>query len=340
MRILKMLSVVWLIIPISAWAQHDSVILKNNDVVVGEIKSMSKGVLTIETDYSKSDFTIEWTGIKKIYSKTNFVITLQNRDRYSGSIQTSDDGNKVIINSIDGTTVETMLDQIVYLKGVKSSFWSRAYGSIDLGINLTKANNLRQYSMRSSLGYLSNKWQLDVYYDDIRSSQDSITSTRRTESGISAKYLFRRGWFVFASVDFLSNTEQALDLRTTGKLGGGNFVWQTNKSYWAASGGIASNNESFITEKENRNTMEAFIGSELNLFDIGDLSLFNTIYVYPSLTESGRLRADIILNVSYDLPLDFYIKLGTTVNYDNRPAIEGNETDYVINFSVGWKFNK
>ena len=86
--------------------------------------------------------------------------------------------------------------------------------------------------------------------------------------------------------------------------------------------------------------MEAFMGSELNLFDIGDLSLFNTIYVYPSLTESGRLRADIILNVSYDFPLDFYLKLGTTLNYDNRPAIEGNETDYVINFSVGWKFNK
>ncbi len=340
MRVLKMLSVILLIVPITNWAQTDSLILKNNNVIVGEIKSMSKGVMTIETDYSKSDFAVEWSGIKKIYSKQNFIITLDNRDRHSGSIQSGDQENKIIITTIEGTTVETTLADIVYLKGVKSSFWSRAYGSIDLGINLTKANNLRQYSMRSSLGYLSNRWQFDVYYDDIRSSQDSVTSTRRTESGLSAKYLFGKGWFVFASVDFLSNTEQALDLRTTGKLGAGNFVWQTNKSYWAASGGIASNNESFTTEKENRNTMEAFIGSELNLFDIGDLSLFNTIYVYPSLTESGRMRADIILNVSYDFPLDFYLKLGTTINYDNRPAIEGNETDYVINFSVGWKFNK
>jgi hypothetical protein len=30
-------------------------------------------VLNIETDYSKSDFTIEWVDIKEIYKKTRFV---------------------------------------------------------------------------------------------------------------------------------------------------------------------------------------------------------------------------------------------------------------------------
>src|SRR5262245_31780504 len=54
---------------------HDSIILKNGDVIVGEIKSMDKGVLTIETDYSKSDITIKWSGIKEIYSTSHFMIT-------------------------------------------------------------------------------------------------------------------------------------------------------------------------------------------------------------------------------------------------------------------------
>jgi hypothetical protein len=31
-------------------------IMNNNDVIVGEIKSMDKGVLVIDTDYSDSDF--------------------------------------------------------------------------------------------------------------------------------------------------------------------------------------------------------------------------------------------------------------------------------------------
>jgi hypothetical protein len=329
----------WLI-PFTSIAQTDTIISKNDNLIVGEIKSLSKGVLTVETDYSKSDFTIEWTGIKKIYSKANFMITLQNRDRLSGSIRSADSENKVIISSVDGKQVEVNVEDIVYLKGFKSKFWSRTYGGVDLGINLTKANDLKQYSIRSALGYLGNNWQYDIYYDDMRSSQDSVESTKRTEFGISAKHFFRRGWYVFASLDFLSNTEQALDMRATGKLGGGNFIYQTNKAYWGLVGGVSSNNETFTNETEKRSSVELFAGSEINLFDVGDLSLLNKIYVYPSLTESGRWRVDLNLDLKYDLPLDLYFKIGLTLNYDNRPVVAGKETDYVFVFSVGWEFNK
>ena len=38
-----------LLLVIATQAQKDSLVLKNGDVIVGEIKSMDKGVLTIET---------------------------------------------------------------------------------------------------------------------------------------------------------------------------------------------------------------------------------------------------------------------------------------------------
>jgi len=49
---------------------------------------------------------------------------------------------------------------------------------------------------------------------------------------------------------------------------------------------------------------------------------------------------DFSLDTKYDLPLDLYIKLGLTFNYDNQPAIAGNDFDYVLIFSIGWEFNK
>ncbi|HCY80319.1 MAG TPA: hypothetical protein DHV22_01275, partial [Xanthomarina gelatinilytica] len=42
------------------WSQNDSIVLKNKDKIVGEIKSLDKGVLTVKTDYSDSDFKITW----------------------------------------------------------------------------------------------------------------------------------------------------------------------------------------------------------------------------------------------------------------------------------------
>src|SRR5262245_57552047 len=167
---------------ISASSQKDSLVLNNRDIVVGEIKSMKNGVITIETDYSKSDFTIKWSKVKEIYSKNYFLITLKNGDRVNGSLQSIDERKKLRLTSIENQTTEAVLDDIVFLKGLESSFLSRAYGSINLGLNLTKANNLWQYSMRSSFGYLANKWQLDLYYNDIRSRQDSVEPTERTES--------------------------------------------------------------------------------------------------------------------------------------------------------------
>jgi hypothetical protein len=140
-----------------AFSQHDSLILKNKDVIVGEIKSLDKGVLTIETGYSKSDFTVEWSGIKEIYSKTTFLVTLKDGSRINGAFR-SDSLNKIIITDVEGKKTETTLENIVYLKGVKSSFWSRVHANIDAGLSITKANNLKQYNVRSGFGYLADKW--------------------------------------------------------------------------------------------------------------------------------------------------------------------------------------
>ena len=51
-----------------AYAATDVVILTNGDRLVGEIKSVEKDVLTIETDYSDSDFKIEWGKVASIES--------------------------------------------------------------------------------------------------------------------------------------------------------------------------------------------------------------------------------------------------------------------------------
>ena len=298
-----------MLLGIATQAQKDSLVLKNGDVIVGEIKSMDKGVLTIETDYSKNDFTVEWSGIKEIYSKSHFLVTLKNGQRINGTVESVEAGKKIIINGDDGSKTETTLEEMVYLKGLKSDFWSRAYASIDVGLSFTKANNLKQYNVRSKIGYLADKWQLDLFYDDTRSSQDSVAETKRTEGGIAGKYFLQKDWYLAASVNFLSNTEQALNLRTTGKLGIGKYLVHTNKQYWGLGTGLSFNNESFTNGTAGRSSLEGYFGSELNFFDIGDLSLLSNIWAYPSFTENGRWRTDFIFDAKYDLPLDFYIKV-------------------------------
>jgi hypothetical protein len=328
------------VIPLCFWfgaqGQKDSLVFSNGDIMVGEIKSMDKGVMTLETPYSKNDFTIKWIEVKEIYSKTRFIITLANGRRMNSILTTKKPGELVIENE-SGDLEEIHFLDLVFLMKVESKFWSRVNASVDIGLSVSKANHLNQFNGSATLGYLTDTWGFDAFGKLSSSAQDSIASTIRKEAGLNFRYFLEKDWYILPEGNYLSNTEQALKARITAKLGVGRYLSHSNRSYWGFVGGLSFNNETFTNETEMRSSAEAYAGTEINLFDIGDLSMLSNIYVYPSLTERGRIRSDSKLDLKYEFANDFYFKLNVTYNYDNRPAIQGNESDYVFGFSIGWE---
>lgn len=165
-----------------------------------------------------------------------------------------------------------------------------------------------------------------------------MDAIRRIDAAIAYRYFLRKDWYPLVEVNWLSNTEQNIKLRTVTRLGMGKYILRNNQMYWEVQAGTSYNNESFtdgITGSQN--SLEGFLGSELNLYDIGDLSLTTRIIAYPGITEAGRLRMDGVFDLQYDLPLDFFIKFGITVNYDNKSTLVATEYDYVIQTSFGWE---
>ena len=113
---------------------------------------------------------------------------------------------------------------------------------------------------------------------------------------------------------------------------------QTNSFYWGAKVGLNRNYETFTNDTEDRQSWEAYFGTELNIFDMGDLDVFMLIMAYPSITAPGRWRSDSKIDIKYELPLDFFIKLGLSLNYDNQPADGASKTDYVFQTGFGWEW--
>jgi len=319
------------------YGQNDSIVLNNGDVIVGEAKSMNRGVLIVETDYSDSDFKIEWEKIRYIETVSRYMITLSDGQRYSGRL-TTNSSDVLIIAEDDGSMIETPINDIVFMSSIDSGFWDQFYANIDLGFSLTKANDLRSVNLNSKFGYLAEKWNANAYYSSVMSSQNDVEDIRRNDAGVGFSYYLPKDWYIPVNLVWLSNTEQKLDLRTSANVGLGNYLIHSNQVYWGISAGFNFNNETYSTEDPDRQTAEAFFGTELNMFDIGDLSLLINIVAYPSLTADGRWRTDFKFDAKYDLPKDFYIRLGYTLNYDNRPVEGASETDYVLQGSFGWEW--
>ena len=82
-------------------AESDTLIVSRGVVLTGEIKSMKRNVLYMETDYSDSNFKIEWEKVREIYSSRNFVIFLSSNKKYYGKIRSDHSDKKLIIIRTD-----------------------------------------------------------------------------------------------------------------------------------------------------------------------------------------------------------------------------------------------
>lgn len=320
----------------SLFAQRDTVFLKNKDVIEGKVTSMEKAILNMSTDYSNEDFTIVWSEIERISTHSKYLIMLSNGKNVVSRLKTI--GNDSLLLVYKKKEYICNFDQVVYIKGVEDDFQSRLDASIDLGFSMAKANHLVQIDTRSNVKYSGDRWTFMANYNLTSSKQDSIPTTKMIEGNIGMQYLLEQYWFLSLSNTLLSNTEQAIKLRANTRIGAGRYIVRNNKFYWGVATGLAYMHEQFSNEVATRNSYENFLGSELNLFKINSMSLLTNIIVYRSLTESNRWRTDFSLDVKFDLPFNFYLQNGLTVNYDNQPAIEGNDVDYNLMVTVGWSF--
>jgi hypothetical protein len=326
-----------LCVSLPLYAQIDTVTFINGDVMMGEVKKMNRGILQAETEYSDSDFEIEWEKVVAIRTQSQYMITLTGGKKYYGRLYSLSDSTVQILTMPFEPVVANIQD-IVDLESYDDKFKDRFSASFDVGFDLARARNLQRLNGTLNIGYQADKWSTDASFNVLRSTQDESDDIQRTEAHLSFRYVLPKRWYAIGSLSELSNTEQNLIARVNAQGGLGRFLARSNRLYWGAKLGINRNNELYSNETEDRQSWEGYFGTELNLYNLGDLNLLLHIMVYPSITEGGRWRSDEKLEIKYDLPLDFYVKLGISLNYDNQPAEDANNLDYLLQLGFGWEW--
>ena len=62
----------------------------------------------------------------------------------------------------------------------------------------------------------------------------------------------------------------------------------------------------------------------------------STFYAY--ILKQTRVLLGKMDTGEIEITHDFYLKTGLTLNYDNKPAVAGKESDYVLFFTIGWQW--
>jgi len=317
-----------------ARAQADVVVTKSGDRLVGEIKSLLKDVLTVSTAYSDVDFKIEWDKVASIESTRQFLVETFDGRRIVGSLKADPAGKAVQI----GTT-SVPLAELASVVPIERTLWSRLDGGLDFGYSHTKTNSATQLSLAGNVSYRDERNVNALFVNVFRSSQDQAPTTQRWDLGNDFRHLLGTRWYVNTSQDFLNSEEQGLDLRTTIGGGGGRYLLRSSSQYLALGGGIAWTNEDYTdTSLPTKNSAEAYLGTEFMTEKMKFADVLTRLTYYPSLTISGRHRLNYKFDLDFNLPGDWYFRIGIFANYDNRPPEGFSKSDYGWSNAFGFKF--
>lgn len=307
----------------------------NGDSINAEIKSFERGKLSYEIPGSSSA-SLEFDKVATLGSPEDWDIELTAQRRLFGSILPGTESGTVRIATLSDT-VDVAISEIVKMTNVSKTLWSRFDGYLELGFNYAKANNATNLNFATRIDYRAPKWIFGLGFDSRFQNQDDAESFKRNLGTLNATYLLPKTWYVGAFTQFEQNQQLDLDLRfLLGAIVGRDFL-QSNRVEWNWLVGVLSNREEY-TGLEATNSAEGLLGTRFSWFTFGNFEndLTSSLLVYPSLTESERVRVDFDISYRQDLFGDLYLRFSFYDQYDSQPPPGANDNDYGTSIAVGW----
>jgi hypothetical protein len=339
-------------LPALAAPKTDIIIFKNGDKLTGEIKSMKRGRLSFNTD-ATGTISIEWAEISHIESLQNIQVETSTGTRFFGHLEPTEEDDVVVVNT--GNGLQTLDDADVILM---TPIEERGAGAFDIdltvGYNFAKAGGVTQANVGVDVDYRTRVRIFSFTASTTINDSEELESSQRANVGLQYKRLWRNRWFVNGTLTADQNDELDLNLRTSLGGGGGRYLIQSNSMLLGVEAGLQVSREDvdteiiiqpippiFATASETTDSVEAVFSVDWDWFrfDAPELDWSTTLDLFPSLTESGRVRANFDTSLKWELINDLKWGLTFYSSFDNKPQSNTATTsDYGVNTTLTYEF--
>jgi hypothetical protein len=316
-----------------AFAQKtDKVLLKNGDVLTGEIYGLKLAILDLNMT-STGSVEVKWETVERIISDKIYQVTVKKGD--------------VFVTKLDSAFFKThhfILDDIVDFVRIKDRFWRNLDGDVGLGFNYTKSSDILQFNFSSSITYVRPKLELNLSLNSNISSlsTDSLLS-KNQDATLGILHNLKNAYYLFSSLGWQQNTQLGLANRFILAAGAGKLFINDNHHRLLSGTGLSYNVEQSDKNADYTQNLEALATINFKKFKYftPKVSIDATYTIYAGITDWGRIRMNLSLNTKYEIFRNFNVGLTFYDNYDNKPlagAVSNN--DYGINFTISYTFGR
>lgn len=329
------------VVSLEAAPKTDVVSFLNGDRLTGEIKGLEKGQLELSTSTAGTVY-IEWDKVASIETKQYLDVETAGGVRYFGrSPQGEQPGRMRVLVEGEPEGQVLRIAEVVRIQPIdQGSLVKRLDGYLTVGFTYTKADNETQFNFSGGISSRNEvrEWTLDG--DTTINSQSDESSTSMFDVTLGNRRFLRERWFFQTFATAQGNEELGLNLRSVVGTGLGRYIVQGTSAEWAAFAGLAGAHENFESEPV-QNSLEGLVGTQYSYFryDTPKRSIDAGLVVFPSITESGRVRAEADVSSRIEIVEDFFFDLTLYGSYDSEadPAAPSN-SDYGVVTSLGYSF--
>lgn len=122
--------------------KSDRIALANGTEIIGEVKSLEYGELTVSTDYMRL-VQVDFEQVLRVESKLIFEVEILDGTRYFGRLAPSDEEYVLVVESDQGT-VRLAFDDVLVFNQTKLTRLGKNWGSVSLGLSFTQATDSLQ----------------------------------------------------------------------------------------------------------------------------------------------------------------------------------------------------
>lgn len=316
----------------------DTVVIRNGDRIVGEIKSLDHGSLTYKTD-DVGTLTIKWNKVHRIVSPRYFEVEDERGRRYYGALQSAGVDQRMVV------AVTSFIDTLDILRVVRIypiglGFWARVDGRLNLNLSFQRANRLRSVGLDLDAQHRTRLRLTELQSSSYFQTQEGAAQTSRNSLALNQLRFLQARWLLTAAGQLEQNKELDLALRGLVGAGGGRFLIQTNRIEMRTLAGLAYTNERFEGGSAASN-LEMLIRGDGTYFkrDYPKTDIQATITLYPSITDFGRIRSDLDASLTHEFIRDFNTGFTVFYRFDSRPkSATAPRHDYGFALTIGWTF--
>ncbi len=336
------LAVLMLALPLAtatAAPKTDVIEFRNGDHLTGEVKGLQQGIVTFKTD-TMSTVSVKWEYIDRLKTNQYLEVEVANGQRYYGKVPEFADTAAMRI--VQGETVQTLaLGEVIRISPIEQGdLLQRLKGNFSAGFSYTKASEIGTFTFDGNLRGRTRQHDWSIDGSSTVTNDTGGNSFQRYQVTGQYRRLLEAKRFWLSGLGFESNDELGLNLRTSLASGYGTYLMQDAKHEWAVFAGLQATSENYQDESE-RDSVEGVLGTSYSFFRFNPLNanLYGSLLLFPSLTESGRVRSEGKVSSRWEIVKDLYFEISMYGSYDNQPGeTAASDYDYGTTTSLGYSF--